>query len=109
MKTVVGGLLLVCVLGCAAMQATRVDQIVLEPGQDLDQPPEPVTVPSPVYPEFARDANITAIVDLRVRVGESGRVERVQVIKGVTGLNEAAVNAIQRSVFKPALKDGHPV
>lgn len=76
------------------------------PEKDYDQGPEPVTAPPPVYPEFARDAGITGKVVLHLLVGENGRVQRVVIIQGKTGLNEAAVNAAGKWIFKPALKNG---
>ena len=63
----------------------------------------------PTYPEFAREAQIQGKVTLHVLVGKDGRVKNVKVIKGVTGLNEAAVDAIKKWVFKPALSNNKPV
>jgi len=71
--------------------------------------PVPVTAPTPAYPEFARDAGITGKVTLHVLVGKDGRVKNVKVIKGVTGLNEAAIEAMKKWVFKPALSNNKPV
>ncbi len=71
--------------------------------------PTPVTRVEPAYPEFAREAQIQGKVTLHVLVGKDGRVKNVKVIKGVTGLNEAAVDAIKKWVFKPALSNNKPV
>ena len=71
--------------------------------------PVPVTRVEPAYPEFAREAQIQGKVTLHVLVGKDGRVKNVKVIKGVTGLNEEAVKAIQKWVFKPALSNNKPV
>jgi protein TonB len=71
--------------------------------------PVPVTTVKPDYPEFARDAQIQGTVVLHVLVGKDGRVKNVKVIKGVTGLNDAAVGAIKKWVFKPALSNNKPV
>ncbi|HYR52467.1 MAG TPA: energy transducer TonB [Candidatus Dormibacteraeota bacterium] len=71
--------------------------------------PVPVTRVEPAYPEFAREAQIQGKVTLHVLVGKDGRVKNVKVIKGVTGLNEAAVEAIKKWVFKPALSNNKPV
>jgi protein TonB len=71
--------------------------------------PVPVTMVKPDYPEFARDAQIQGTVVLHVLVGKDGRVKNVKVIKGVTGLNEDAVKAIKKWVFKPALSNNKPV
>ena len=69
----------------------------------------PVTAPPPAYPEFARDAGITGKVTLHVLVGKDGRVKNVKVIKGVTGLDAAAVDAVKKWVFKPALSNNKPI
>jgi len=74
-----------------------------------EDPPAPVTQVEPTYPEFAREAQIQGKVTLHVLVGKDGRVKNVKVIKGVTGLNEAAVDAIKKWVFKPALSNNKPV
>jgi len=71
--------------------------------------PTPVTRVDPTYPEFAREAQIQGKVTLHVLVGKDGRVKNVKVIKGVTGLNDAAVDAIKKWVFKPALSNNKPV
>jgi len=71
--------------------------------------PVPVTRVDPAYPEFAREAQIQGKVTLHVLVGKDGRVKNVKVIKGVTGLNDAAVDAIKKWVFKPALSNNKPV
>lgn len=71
--------------------------------------PVPVTAPTPAYPEFARDAGITGKVILHVLVGKDGRVKNVKVKQGVTGLDDAAKQAVQKWVFKPALSNNKPV
>jgi protein TonB len=71
--------------------------------------PVPVTQVTPAYPEFARDAQIQGTVLLHVLVGKDGRVKNVKVKKGVTGLDAAAVDAIKKWVFKPALSNNKPV
>lgn len=94
------------------------DSLVIAAGDDLpsegefvyyEDEPVPVTAPPPVYPEFARDANITGKVTLHVLVGKDGRVKNVKVIKPVTGLTEAAVDAVKKWVFKPALSNNKPI
>jgi protein TonB len=71
--------------------------------------PVPVTAPTPAYPEFARDAGITGKVILHVLVGKDGRVKNVKVKQSVTGLDQAAKDAVQKWVFKPALSNNKPV
>jgi protein TonB len=71
--------------------------------------PVPVTTVQPAYPEFAREAQIQGKVVLHVLVGKDGRVKNVKVARGVTGLNDAAMDAVRKWVFKPALSNNKPV
>jgi TonB family protein len=75
----------------------------------FEDAPVPVTQVQPVYPEFAREAQIQGTVTLHVLVGKDGRVKNIKVIKSVTGLDEAAKSAVQKWVFKPALSNNKPV
>ena len=74
-----------------------------------DEEPVVVTRIEPTYSEFAKEAQIQGKVTLHVLVGAGGRVKDVRVIKGVTGLNDAAVDAVKRWVFRPATREGKPV
>lgn len=94
------------------------DSLVIATGDDLpsegefvyyEDEPVPVTQVQPAYPEFAREAQIQGKVVLHVLIGKDGRVKKVKVMRGVTGLNEAAVDAIKKWVFKPALSNNKPV
>jgi TonB family protein len=83
-----------------------------EAKMDVDQMPVPKTTIQPKYPEKARKAGIQGMVVLKVKVGETGSVESVQVEEGVEGhaeLDEAAVEAVTQWSFQPAQKDGRPV
>jgi TonB family protein len=77
--------------------------------QHYDEAPLPLTQVQPRYPEFAREAQIQGKVVMQVLVGEDGRVREAKVLRGVKGLNEAAVAAVKKWTFKPAAKDGVPV
>jgi periplasmic protein TonB len=100
------------------VSGTGKDSLVIASTDDLpnegefvyyEDEPTPVTRVEPAYPEFAREAQIQGKVTLHVLVGKDGRVKNVKVVKGVTGLNEAAVEAIKKWVFKPALSNNKPV
>jgi len=72
--------------------------------------PVPLDQVQPVYPEFAREAQIKGTVVLDVLVTPEGLVANVRVVKGVTGLNEAAMDAVKRWTFEPALdRAGNPI
>lgn len=62
------------------------------------------------YPEEARRAGVEGTVTLSITVDASGKVVKAKVLSGPGyGLDEAALVAIQKFKFKPAIKDGEPV
>jgi protein TonB len=70
--------------------------------------PVPVGTPSPVYPEFAKEAQIQGTVVLHALVSAEGSVANIKVFRGITGLNDVAVDAVKRWRFQPAMKAGQP-
>ena len=63
-----------------------------------------------VYPELAKRAGIEGKVLVLAFVDESGNVTKAEVIKGIgLGCNEAAINAILQTKFKPGIQRGKPV
>ncbi|MCF7886759.1 MAG: energy transducer TonB [Candidatus Marinimicrobia bacterium] len=59
-----------------------------------------------IYPEIAREAGIEGKVVIRAFIDKNGDVQECEVDQGIpnTGLNEAAINAIKRTKFKPAMQ-----
>jgi TonB family protein len=80
----------------------------LDPSDRYEEP-KPVSRVYPRYPEFAKEARIEGRVVLRVWVDTNGEVINVKITEGVTGLNEAAVEAIKHWKFRPARMNGKPV
>jgi TonB family protein len=69
-------------------------------------------IATPDYPAMARRARVQGDVVLRVRVTETGTVEEVELVRGVTqrvGINEAAIEVARGATFEPARRDGRPV
>ncbi len=64
---------------------------------------------APAYPEAARDARIEGVVILECLINPRGRVSKVEVLRGVPLLEEAAVDAVKQWVYAPSLIDGVPV
>ena len=63
-----------------------------------------------VYPELAKRAGIEGKVLVLAFVDESGNVTKAEVIKGIgLGCDEAAINAILQTKFKPGQQRGKPV
>jgi TonB family protein len=60
----------------------------------------------PQYPSDARLAHIQGAVELRVIVGEEGRVHALHIIKGHPMLAAAAYNAVRQWEFKPYVENG---
>jgi len=69
-----------------------------------DDPPVATGRIKPVYPDMAMDAGIEGTVIIQAFINKRGRVEEAIVLKGIpnTGLNEAAVEAVRKSSWKPA-------
>ena len=69
-----------------------------------DDPPVAMTPIRPVYPEIAQEAGIEGVIVVQAFIDEKGRVKETLILKGVpnTGLDEAAMDAIRKTRFKPA-------
>jgi TonB family protein len=64
----------------------------------------------PEYSEEARKAKYSGTVVLYIQVDESGHATHMRVVKGIgLGLDEKALEAVNKWRFKPGLKDGKPV
>jgi protein TonB len=71
----------------------------------------PLTDIRPLYPRNARREGLEGVVTIQAKIGEKGDVEGVEVREssGVTSLDEAALTAVRRASFKPAIQGGRPV
>ncbi len=78
-----------------------------------DDPPVPIGSIKPVYPDFARRANVQGTVVLEVDVFKDGSVGAIRVVRSVQpgpgGLDEAAINAVRAVRFQPGRSSGNPV
>jgi len=72
--------------------------------------PEIIDRVQPQYTEVARKARLQGTVIVEAIIDEQGRVQNVKVLKGLPmGLDKAAVEAVQKWRFKPAMFQGKPV
>ncbi len=73
--------------------------------------PELIHQSKPEYPRFARNAGLEGIVHIKALVMTDGSVgdAMVQYSSGVPSLDEAALGAAKKNVFKPGVQNGHPV
>lgn len=64
----------------------------------------------PVYPLMARRLGKEGRVLLRLVIDEKGRLLNVEVVEGAGfGFTKAAIEAVKKSTFQPAMQDGRPV
>jgi hypothetical protein len=102
----------------------------------LEQLPDVVQREAPKYPDLAREAKVQGLIRLQVLVGEDGNIHDAFVAshevergrdprprrepagpeqkgpidgRGVTALDDAALDAVWRWKFKPAAKGGKPL
>ncbi len=70
----------------------------------FDKPPKPKVPIRPIYPEIAQEAGIEGTVYIQFFINSKGLVTEAWVQKGIpnTGLNEAALEAVKKSKWKPA-------
>jgi TonB family protein len=84
-----------------------------EPAETSDEALEPAVLLSkvdPTYPEMARRSGVEGTVVLDAQIGANGRVEDVQVLRGLPlGLSEAAAEAVRRWQYRAARGRSGPV
>ena len=73
-------------------------------------PPTPLFWPDPEYSKQASSAKYQGTCLLALTVGADGLTKNVRVLSGLgMGLDEKAVEAVQKWKFEPGMKDGKPV
>ena len=75
----------------------------------VEEMPVLIQIPAPVYPDMARQAEVEGTVMVRALVGKDGKVKNAFVTESVPMLDDAAVSAAMKAVFKPALQQHKPV
>jgi TonB family protein len=73
------------------------------------KPPMKMRDVRPVYPAIAREANVSGVVILEIRIGSDGSVEDARVLRSIPLLDQAALDAVKQWKFKPTLLNGQPV
>ena len=76
-----------------------------------DRAPVPVSRPAPRYPREAERVSAGGTVRVRATVAPDGSVERLELASGSGNrhLDRAAMEAVRRWRFQPALRNGQPV
>lgn len=62
-----------------------------------------------VYPETARQQNVSGFVEVLVTFDPTGKVTDAEVLEGQDVLRQAALDAVKQWTFRPVLRDGHAV
>jgi protein TonB len=81
---------------------------VLRAGQGVRAPTKIRDV-RPVYPPEAREAGVSGIVIIEVRIGQDGSIVAAQVVRSIPLLDNAALEAVRQWMFEPTLLNGVPV
>jgi TonB family protein len=68
-----------------------------------------VSQEKPVYPPLAKAARVQGTVSFEATIAPDGTVQNLQVISGPPLLVQAAMQAVQKWVYKPTLLNGNPV
>ncbi len=106
MKTTLYSLLFVLfILGLNTFAQEQKPDVMPEPVGGIEQ-----ILKNVVYPKSAKEAGIEGQVVVKAIIDEKGNVAKTEILKSVnTDLDKAAVNAIVKTKFTPAMKDKKPV
>jgi len=63
----------------------------------------------PVYPQAAVKAGIHGLVELQVRISQTGDVQSVELVSGDPVLAPSAIDAVKHWHYKPYLLNGTPM
>ncbi len=91
---------------CAALAAPLRGQTKEEEKTPRLEPAQVVSTVDAVYPP--RAVNWGTVV-VNVTVGASGEIEKVAVVRDFPGFTDAALSAVKRWKFRPAMLDGDPI
>lgn len=73
-------------------------------------PPRQIHAPKPKYPKSERKAHRQGTVKLKLVVGPDGVPHDIAVSQALSAdLDKAAIDAVNRWKFAPAIKDGKPI
>jgi periplasmic protein TonB len=79
------------------------------PVLDYDQPPRPIKITKPQYPQEAFVKKIEGTVEVEILIDAGGNVARARVVQSIPALDQAALQTVYQWRFAPAIKNGHPV
>ena len=68
-----------------------------------------LSLPAPIYPDFARRMHLSGLVEVEVVVDENGKVISARALAGPPSLREVSVQAAYRARFSPTKLSGQSV
>lgn len=93
----------------AGSRSTPSGDTIYKTGGPVSEPVE-VSRPRPVYLPEAKAKGVTGIVTLNAVIDKTGKVTSVEPLESPDAtLTAAAVEAVGKWTYKPAMKDGKPV
>jgi TonB family protein len=75
----------------------------------VEELPVPINTPAPIYPDLARSGEVEGDVVVQALITREGKVSVVKVVDGNWVLHDAAITAVKKWTFKPALQQHKPV
>jgi protein TonB len=78
-------------------------------GGSLLKPPKLASSVLPVYPQIAQQAGVEGDVVIQASLDQNGNVATAKALAGPLMLRQAAIDAVLRWKYEPALLDGKPV
>lgn len=78
-------------------------------GPLYDEPPRPVRITRPSYPQAAFTTKVQGTVLVDILISASGKVVHSEVRRSIPGLDGAALDCVKEWSFEPARLKGRPV
>jgi TonB family protein len=72
------------------------------------KPPKLIKKVDPVYPEEARKKRVQGMVILEAKIDVDGRVIDAMILRSVSELDQAALDAVKQWIYEPVLIKGNP-
>ena len=72
------------------------------------KPPKLIKEVKPIYPEDARQKRVEGTVILEATTDIYGRVQRVEVLRSIPLLDQAAIDAVCQWIYEPEIIEGKP-
>jgi protein TonB len=79
------------------------------PVLDFDRGPRLISSPKPEYPHEAFVHRIQGTVEVQILIDATGRVSDTRILQSIPVLDAAALIAVRKWNFEPAVKHGRPV